>query len=129
MSTEDVAWTGNVKTNIKLDKKTELQLLLNYNSPISLPQFDVKEVYYTDIALKRNFLKNKMTMNITVTDIFNTRKWNVSSSNHIYRLSNQSKNETRIVWFGVSYTINSYSKSKDKKENGESEGGVIKLGE
>jgi outer membrane receptor protein involved in Fe transport len=129
LSTENLAWTGNIKTAIKLDKKTELQLLLNYNSPIALPQFDVNEVYYADIALKRNLLKNRLALNLTVTDVFDTRKWNVTSDNSFYRLSNQSKNDSRIVWFGIVYTINNYSKAKDKKENGESERSVIKLGQ
>jgi hypothetical protein len=89
----------------------------------------VNEVYYADIALKRNLLKNRLALNLTVTDVFDTRKWNVTSNNSVYRLSNQSKNDSRIVWFGIVYTINNYSKAKDKKENGESERSVIKLGQ
>ena len=34
LSTNNLAWTGNIKTIIKPEKKTEIQLFLNYNSPI-----------------------------------------------------------------------------------------------
>lgn len=130
LSTKSFAWTGNFKTIIKPGKKTEFQIFLNYNSPISLPQFDLSEIYYTDIAVKRIFLKNKITVSMTLTDIFNTRNWDIKSDNAIYKLNNYSKNESRIFWLGLTYNFNSYKATKSQKtgEN-ENEGGIIKLGQ
>lgn len=130
LSTNDIAWTGNVKTIINPDKKTEIQLLLNYNAPIELPQFSVSEIYYADIAVKRSILDNKFSVSLTLTDVFNTRNWEIHSDNAIYKLNNFSKSETRIFWLGMTYNFNSFKGSKAQKNGDiENDGGMIKLGQ
>jgi outer membrane receptor protein involved in Fe transport len=130
LRTYNLAWTGNIKTIIKPEKKTEIQLFINYNSPIELPQFNLSEIYYADIAVKRTFFDNKFSVSLTLTDIFNTRNWEIKSDNSIYKLNNYSKSKTRIFWIGSTYNFNSFKSTKSQK-NGDSEndGGIIKLGQ
>lgn len=129
LSTSGTAWTGNLKLTVKPDKRTDIQLLLNYNSPIDLPQFRLNEIYYADFAVKRNFLKNKVALSFTVTDVFNTRQWIVNTENSAYKLYNKSKNDTRIFWFGLTFNINSYKPTNGKNNEQESENSIIKLGQ
>jgi len=130
LSTNNLAWTGNIKTIIKPEKKTEIQLFLNYNSPIELPQFNLSEIYYADIAVKRTNLDNKFSVSLTLTDIFNTRSWEIISDNAIYKLNNYSKSETRILWVGLTYNFNSFKGGKTQKNgDNENDGGIIKLGQ
>lgn len=129
LSVNNFAWTGNIKTTIRPDQKTDIQIFLNYNSPVALPQFNLSEIYYADIALKRNFLRNKLAVSLSLTDVFNTRKWIVQSDNSVFKLYNSSKNDTRIFWIGITYNINSF-KSKTQNNNGtESDNAIIKLGQ
>ena len=125
---KNFAWTGNINTTIRPDQKTDIQILLNYNSPVALPQFNLGEIYYADIALKRNFLKNKLVISLSLTDVLNTRKWIVQSDNSVFRLYNSSKNETQIFWLGLTYNINSF-KSKAQNNQTESDNAIIKLGQ
>jgi outer membrane receptor protein involved in Fe transport len=130
LRTNDWAWTGNVKTIIRPMKQTEIQLILNYNSPIALPQFNLDEIYYADIALKRTFLNNKLSVSLTLTDIFNTRNWDIQSDNPVYFLTNTSKIETRILWIGLAYNLNAFKSGKaEKNQQGENDSGIIKLGQ
>jgi outer membrane receptor protein involved in Fe transport len=130
LSTNNVAWTANIKTMFRAGKKTELSLLLNYNSPIALPQFNLNEIYYADLGIKRNLIANKLSMSLTLTDIFNTRKWVIQSDNTIFKLHNDSKTDSRILWFGLTYNFNSYKPSKSQKNEGpEMDNGMIKLGQ
>jgi outer membrane receptor protein involved in Fe transport len=130
LSTDNLAWTGNIKTIIKPEKRTEIQFLLNYNSPVSLPQFNLSEIYFADIAVKRTLLNNKLSMSLTLTDVFNTRKWEINSDNAVYKLNNYSKSETRVLWIGLSYNFNSYKVGKSQKNGDiENDGGIIKLGQ
>jgi hypothetical protein len=129
LSTEGFAWTGNLKFSVKPDKRTDIQLLLNYNSPIDLPQFRLSEIYYADFAIKRNFLKNKLALSFTVTDVFNNRQWIVNTENIAYKLYNKSKNDTRIFWFGITYNFNSYKAGNGKNIEQEGENSIIKLGQ
>lgn len=128
LSSSNLAWTGSIKTIIKPEKKTEVQLFLNYNSPNELPQFSLSDIYYADVAVKRSFFNNKFSVSLTLTDIFNTRNWKISSDNAIYKLNNYSKSETRILWVGFTYNFNSFKGVKSQKNGeNESEGGLIKF--
>ncbi len=129
LSVNNFAWTGNIKTTIRPDQKTDIQILLNYTSPVALPQFNLSEIYYADVAIKRSFMKNKLALSLSLTDVFNTRKWIVQSDNSVFKLYNSSKNETRIFWIGITYNINSF-KAKGQNNNGtESDNAIIKLGQ
>jgi outer membrane receptor protein involved in Fe transport len=129
LNSEGFAWTGNIKFVVKPDSRTDIQLFLNYNSPVELPQFRLQEIYYADFGVKRSFLKNKLSIGLTVTDIFNTRNWIISSNNLIYDLYNKSKSATRIVWLGITYNLNSFKfKQTQKGDGNENENGLIKLG-
>ena len=129
LSANNVAWSANIKTLYKPDPKTELTLLLNYNSPIALPQFNLTSIYYADIGIRRNFLSNKLAMSLTLTDIFNTRKWIIQSDNIIFKLHNDSKTDSRILWLGFTYNFNSFKAVKSQKNEGVESEGLIKLGQ
>jgi hypothetical protein len=129
LSTNNVAWSANIKTLYKPDPKTELTLLLNYNSPIALPQFNLNSIYFADIGIRRNFLSNKLAMSLTLTDIFNTRKWIIQSDNTIFKLHNDSKTDSRILWLGFTYNFNSFKAVKSQKNEGAESEGLIKLGQ
>jgi len=130
LSTNDVAWSANLKTSYKPYAKTEMTLLLNYNSPIALPQFNLSKIYYADFGIKHHFLSNKLAMSLTLTDIFNTRKWIIQSDNSIFKLHNDSKTNSRILWLGLTYNINSFKPSKSQKNgNADNEGTLIRLGQ
>jgi outer membrane receptor protein involved in Fe transport len=129
LGTSNLAWAGNIKTVIKPVENTELQILLNYNSPIDLPQFKLDKIYYADIALKYNLVNNKLALNLAVSDVFNTRKWNIESANSVFRLNNSSKNDTRVFWFGLTYSLDSYKANESQKTEGTDERELIKLGQ
>jgi hypothetical protein len=127
LSTDNLAWTGNVKTIVKPEKQSEIQLLLSYSSPVELPQFRLNTIYYADIAVKRAFYGNRFSISLTMSDIFNTRNWEISSDNLVYKLDNRSKNQTRIFWVGLTYNFNSFKAKNAKNGDTESDSGVIKL--
>jgi outer membrane receptor protein involved in Fe transport len=130
LSLNNFAWTGNIETTIKPDQKTDIQILLNYNSQVALPQFNLSEIYYADIAIKRSFIKNKLALSFSLTDVFNTRKWDIQADNRIFKLNNSSKSDTRIFWIGMTYNLNSYKSSKAQNNNGtENDNTIIKLGQ
>ena len=128
LSTNNFAWTANIKGGMKIGLKTDLTLLLNYSSPVSLPQFDLNELYYADCGIKRYFFGNKLSGSITLTDIFNSRNWNIQSDNNIFRLHNDSKTDTRILWFGLTFNFNSFKPGKLQKQE-EADERLIKLGQ
>jgi outer membrane receptor protein involved in Fe transport len=69
------SWFSKFNTNIKLPAGFSLQMNGNYEAPRIAAQGTLKEVYWVDAAIKKNLLKNKATVTLNVSDIFNTRKY------------------------------------------------------
>ena len=124
-----IMWQGNVAANITPSKKDDISLQYFYTSPAVYPQFESQAVHYMDASYKRVIIKNILTASLTLTDVFNTRKWNIVSNNAIYSLDNRSKNESRVLWVGLSFNINKkqFSKPQKKEQDNEPES-LIKLG-
>lgn len=130
LSTNDLAWSGNIKSVFKPAENTEIQLLISYNSPINLPQFSLDKIYYADLSVKQNFMDNKLGISLTLADIFNTRKWNINSENKIFTLTNNSKYDSRILWAGISYNFSANKSSETQRNDSpENDREIIKLGQ
>jgi len=101
------SWFGKVNTNIKLPKGFSLQLNGNYESAKPIAQGTLNEVYWVDVALRKNLWKNKATVVVNCSDIFNTRKYTT-----IYNLSTYYENyyrdrETRVGNLTFTYRFGS----------------------
>jgi len=122
-------WQGNMAASVTPTKKDDITLQYFYTSPAVYPQFESQAVHYMDASYKRVLIKNILTASITLTDVFNTRKWNIVSDNIIYSLDNKSKNESRVLWVGLSFNLNKKQFSKQqKKESTQEPESLIKLG-
>lgn len=79
-----------------------------------------------NLGVRHRMMKGAMTLSILLTDVFNTAKWEVSSQNNIFDLTNISRSKSQMLWLGVSYNFNSFKqKSSQKKEVDRS---LIRLG-
>ena len=79
-----------------------------------------------NLGVRHRMMKGAMTLSILLTDVFNTTKWEVSSQNNIFDLTNISCSKSQMLWLGVSYNFNSFKqKSSQKKEVDRS---LIRLG-
>jgi outer membrane receptor protein involved in Fe transport len=110
------SWFSKINSNIKLPKNSSIQISGGYEAPKIAAQGTLKEVYWLDIALRKNFFKNKVTGVVNFTDIFNSRKTtNVYEFNNALQTIYRDK-ETRIINFTISYRFgNSDSKNNNKK--------------
>ncbi len=104
-------------SNYKLAKIWDLQLAANYFAPTSITQGYIKAYSNVDVAVKRNFFSNKLTMTLNANDIFNTSQ-TVSIFNTIplYNQTNFRKNQTRQIAIGASVRfLSKNSKPGDAK--------------
>ncbi|MGI9192528.1 MAG: TonB-dependent receptor domain-containing protein [Chitinophagaceae bacterium] len=67
-------WGGFAKlnTNIKFNKDFSGQITANYFAQTTIAQGFIKPYSNVDIALKKNFFKNLLTLTFNVSDVFNT---------------------------------------------------------
>ena len=95
-------------------------------TPQYFPQLTTALTHQMNLGVRHKMLKGAMTVSALLTDVFNTAKWEVSSHNNIFDLTNISRNKSRMLWLGISYNFNSFKqKSSQKKEADRS---LIRLG-
>ena len=114
-------WVNN--SNLRLDfrpiKGMNINLQYFLNTPQYYPQFTTRLSHYMNIGISQKFLKGALTVSAQLTDVFNTRKWEIFSDNQYYQLDNMLHGKSRMFWLGVSYNFNAYKKAAAGKTEGE----------
>ncbi len=72
--TKTYSWFTRQTSRFSLTKKLDVQLRMNYDAPQKSVQGRRKSIYYADISMSRDVLKDRGTMTLNVLDVFNTRK-------------------------------------------------------
>ena len=123
-------WTNNnnASLNIMPLKGMTIQAQYFVTTPQYFPQFTTKTIHYCNLGIRQQLPKKGVTFSALLTDVFNTRRWDISSDNPVYTLVNNSKNRSRIFWLGVSWNFHSYKPVGGSKKQ-EEDRSVIKLGE
>ncbi|MCC6290218.1 MAG: TonB-dependent receptor [Chitinophagaceae bacterium] len=83
LSNSGVNWQGKLTINYKIKTETSkvfnnlgFQLIGDYESPRIIPQGKMMAEYGVDIAIRKEFLKNRRaSVTFAVNDVFNTRRW------------------------------------------------------
>lgn len=116
-------WFGKLNTTIRMPKDFSLQVNGNYEGPKVVAQGTRHEVYWIDVALRKNMLKGKANLVLNVSDIFNTRKYTTDFDFGTTLQTNYNDRETRIGNISFTYrfgkTDNGQSGSR-KGRNGKS---------
>ncbi len=109
------SWFSKINTNIKLPKNSSIQISCGYEAPKIAAQGTLKEVYWLDIAVRKNFFKNNITGVVNFTDIFNSRKTtNIYEFNYATQTVFRDK-ETRVINFTLSYRFGKTDSKNNKK--------------
>ena len=136
-------WTCNSNASLNIMPMQGMTIQAQYfvTTPQYFPQFTTKTIHYCNLGIRQQLPKKGLTFSALLTDVFSTRRWDISSDNPVYTLVNNSKNRSRIFWLGISWNFHSYKPVNGMKGGtqrpGESRGGhqqeedrsVIKLGE
>lgn len=113
------SWFSKLNTNIKLPKDFSVQINGNYEAPKVAAQGTLQEVYWLDIAVRKNLLKNKATLTVNVSDILNTRKYTTVFDYPSYTQTTYRDRETRIGNISFTYRFGrSESSGKEPKGMG-----------
>jgi len=111
------SWFSKLNTNIKLPKDFSVQINGNYEAPKVAAQGTLKEVYWLDVAVRKNLLKNKATLTANVSDILNTRKYTTVYDYPAYTQTTYRDRETRIGNISFTYRFGR-SESSNKEPRG-----------
>lgn len=112
----------NIKTiiNVKLPLGIFYQISGSYNAARVAAQGTFMPIYGIDMALKRDFLKDKkLSLTVNVSDIFNTRRMRIQTESTYFTQDIMRKRESQIGMFILTYKFgatDNKSKKADKSD-------------
>lgn len=138
ISNESNSWTTKINSVMTMWEGLQFQFSFNYYSPSiigqmggfyggggrggsysmgssSFSQTKMKEIYFADLGLKKDFFENKLSLIFRVSDVFNTRKFNSITTGQNFLLDNLRTMDSRIFYLGFTYRLNASDKNKDKE--------------
>ncbi|MDX2194785.1 MAG: TonB-dependent receptor [Cytophagales bacterium] len=98
----NVSWFGRIMTNLKI-VNTEIQISFNYNGPFIMPQGKVQAIPSMDIGVKRDLVRNKLSATLNLSDVFDTRQFQVEMIGSNFNGTMMRKRESRVLNFTLSY--------------------------
>jgi outer membrane receptor protein involved in Fe transport len=120
------SWNTRLNLSFIPWKDGSFQLIANYNAPTRSVQEYHKEQYYADASFRQDLLKNKLSLSLRLTDIFNTRTFYETTTGNNFTTDSRRYRESRILYAGLQLKINNYNKKLSKDtgngENGEQDG-------
>ncbi|HVZ55182.1 MAG TPA: TonB-dependent receptor [Chitinophagaceae bacterium] len=131
LSNEGFNWSSKLISNYKIETSTasllnnlSFQLVGEYRSPMVIPQGKRAERYSVDLAMKKEFLKNRRaSLTFNVNDVFNTNRYGtIYDTENFYQYSYGRWNvrSFRVV---LSYKFGKSDFSLFKKNSGNNRGG------
>jgi len=87
-------------------------LMFNYRSPRETIQGTRRQRYFMDIGLKKPVLKNKGELSFRVSDVFDSRKFEMDSYIGDTYLHSQYRHGPRTFFLSFNYKINRYKPSR-----------------
>jgi outer membrane receptor protein involved in Fe transport len=114
-------WNVRLNNTVKFPTKTRLQLMAGYRGPSATSQGTREGFLMTSAAIKQSFMDKKLSLTLSVRDLFHTMQHEMTSTGELFREYNRFERESPIIRLSVSYSFNNY-KAKKHSVNGESEG-------
>lgn len=109
----------------KMGSIVELQTSLFYMGPNTFPQGVMAEMWSLDAALKFSMLKDKLSITLNVSDIFNTRRFFITTYDDTFRGDVYRKRESRIGTIQIMYKFgNSQPTNNQRRRSGGNDGGM-----
>ncbi len=119
--TETYSWFARVTSKFILPKSFDFQLRGNYEAPQKTAQGSRKSLYFVDLAASKDILRNKGTLTLNVSDLFNTRKMRSITEGDNFRNESTFQWRRRQVNLTFNYRINQGKPMAKKKPAGAEE--------
>jgi len=127
LSNDALGSSNKLMAQFRLPKGFSAQLSGMFRTPITVPQGSIDAMYWSDVSVKKKILKGKGTLGLRLSDIFNTRKFNINISDYNFTQEMQYKRDSRVLYFSFSYNFgkqfNDMPRKKRPNKNRRDSGG------
>ena len=121
------SYNFRVNSNFTPLKKLSVQLTGDYSGPVIGLYSEMKPKYSVDVAIKKDFLNDKLSLTLRATDIFNTLKNSYRSWGYNFQANNWRKQETRVIYLSLSYSFGSGKSIKTSRPENRDSAPVLEI--
>ncbi|MBN7814866.1 outer membrane beta-barrel family protein [Algoriphagus pacificus] len=122
LSNENFSWTLSLLGNILVPKWFSVQLQGNYRGPIVLPQGQIEPQATLTVGMRKDLFNNKATVSLNVSDIFNTRKFMITTEDPRFTQYREFQRESRIGTLSFTYRFGGFKEKgaeRSRREGGD----------
>jgi iron complex outermembrane recepter protein len=109
---ESYSWTLSLLGNMNIPGWFSTQASANYWGPRVIPQGHIKPVFSMNLGLRRNVMNNQGTISLNISDLFNTRRFQLETTSDNFYQHRSFFRESRIVTLGFTWRF------RDMREQG-----------
>ncbi|WP_139307984.1 outer membrane beta-barrel family protein [Pontibacter flavimaris] len=117
LSNSQLSWNAKLNSNMTVWKDLDIQLSGFYRAPSNDIQGRMEQMFSADLGMKKDVLKKKGTVSLRVSDLFNTRRFDFLSYGPTFRSDIQNRRQSRIVYLGFTYRLNSDDSDRRNRQN------------
>ncbi|HOV93050.1 MAG TPA: TonB-dependent receptor [Candidatus Kapabacteria bacterium] len=114
---EDYSYSIKFNGFFTFTRDFNIQLSLNYDGPMKTGQGTRSERFRSEIGIKKDIIKDMLTLNVRLSDIFNTMKWENTTYGNGYYINNYHKPDSRALFIGLSFKFGQNQYQKNKKQD------------
>jgi iron complex outermembrane recepter protein len=123
---ESYSWTLSLLGNMNIPGWFSTQVSANYWGPRVIPQGQIKPVFSMNLGLRRNVMNNQGTISLNISDIFNTRRFQLETSSENFYQQRRFVRESQVVTLGFTWRFRDMreqgSQQRDNGMNGDIDG-------
>lgn len=90
-------------------------------------QTKIKELYWMDLMLRKDFMDGQLSLTLRASDIFNTRKFNTTTTALNFTSVNKRLFDSRTINLGITYRLDTKSRMMDQERQKRIEEGYDEL--
>jgi hypothetical protein len=108
--------------NWKPFEGNEIQLSIRYRSPRDIAQGSFEGIFNMDIAVKQSVLKKKGSISLRVSDIFDTRQFEINTVGDNWQQYGLYNRESRILYITFSYRFGKLEQGRGRRSGSNNSG-------
>ncbi|RYU79274.1 TonB-dependent receptor domain-containing protein [Hymenobacter persicinus] len=117
INTASQVYSTRLNNTFSLSKQLDLQLALNYRSPINTSQGQRRQNFNIDFGARHNVLGDRGTVTLRVADVFNTLRYDFTATGPGLVTDSRFKRESRIAFLGFAYRFGHSQTTKPARKS------------
>lgn len=115
------SWTAKLISNMSFPKIIDVQLSMFLQGKNVTPQGYTEPMFSADFALKKDFMKKRMSLGLRISDLFNTQKFGFSSNTSTFNTTFERRRDSRTLFLTFTYRMGSDDKKQQRKKPNQEE--------